>query len=158
DRTAAHLASVERAQAALRELVMGVPTQLSAAVRAVAAGRMTRDEFLAQFGHRGSHEMELAHPRWAEDPDALEQLFHAAGREAAAQAPNPQQALERLAGEAGLTAAQRDALANEVNVLRTYLALRESAKDALMQGYAVIRRILVEQDRRYNLDGGIFYL
>src|SRR5262249_764195 len=37
-------------------------------------------------------------------------------------------------------------------------ALRETAKHYLMKGYALIRRILVELDRRYELGGGIFYL
>jgi pyruvate,water dikinase len=157
DRTAGHLQGVERAQAALRELVMGVKTRLSSAVREAAASRMSRDEFLAQFGHRGNHEMELAQPRWSEDPAALDRLFHAAGREEV-KSPDPQAALERLAAQAGLSEAQRDAVARELDVLRTYLALREAAKDHLMQGYALIRRILVELDRRYQLNGGIFYL
>ena len=39
-----------------------------------------------------------------------------------------------------------------------YLGLRETAKHYLMRGYALIRRVLVELDRRYRLDGGIFYL
>ena len=39
-----------------------------------------------------------------------------------------------------------------------YLALRETGKHYLMKGYALIRRILVELDRRHHLDGGIFFL
>jgi pyruvate,water dikinase len=158
DRTAAHLQGVERAQAALRELVMGVKTPLALAVRDAVAGRVSREEFLAQFGHRGHHEMELAQPRWSEDPAALDRLFHAAGREEEAKGPDPQAALERLAAQAGLNEGQRQAIAHELSVLRTYLALREAAKDHLMQGYALIRRILVELDRHYQLDGGIFFL
>ena len=42
--------------------------------------------------------------------------------------------------------------------LRTYLGLREAAKHYLLLGYAVIRRALVELDRRWRLDGGVFYL
>jgi pyruvate,water dikinase len=158
DRTAAHLQGVERAQAVLRELVMGVKTPLSSAVREAAAGRMSRDHFLAHFGHRGNHEMELAQPRWSEDPAALDRLLHAAGCEEEVKGADPQAALERLAAQAGLSEAQRDAVARELGVLRTYLALRETAKDHLMKGYALIRRILVELDRRYQLHGGIFYL
>jgi pyruvate,water dikinase len=42
--------------------------------------------------------------------------------------------------------------------LRTFLGLREAGKHHLLQGYAVIRRALVELDRRFDLHGGIFYL
>src|SRR5262249_51960099 len=135
DRTAAHLQGVERAQAALRALVMGVKTRLSVAVREAAAGRLSRADFLAQFGHRGNHEMELSQPRWSEDPTALDRLFHAAGQEDEVKAPDSQAAQERLAAQAGLSEAQRNVVARELAVLRTYLALREAAKDYLMQGY-----------------------
>src|SRR5207253_7326960 len=46
----------------------------------------------------------------------------------------------------------------ELQSLHTYLGLRETAKHYLMKGYALIRRILVELDQRYRLDGGIFFL
>src|SRR5262249_20686296 len=88
DRTAAHLQGVERSQAALRERVMGVKTPLALAVREAAAGRRSREAFLAQFGHRGPHEMELAQPRWSEDPAALDRLYQAAGREEEATGPD----------------------------------------------------------------------
>ncbi len=158
DRTAAHLVGVERAQAALRELMMGVQTYLAAGVRAAAAGRMNCDEFLAQFGHRGSHEMELAQPRWAEDPAALDRLFQSRRPEEQVKDADAATALKRIAAEAGLNDAGRDALAAELTTLRTYLGLREAAKDYLMQGYALVRRYLVELDRRYGLDGGVFFL
>ena len=53
---------------------------------------------------------------------------------------------------------QAAALEKEVRTLHDYLGLREAAKHYLMQGYALIRRILVELDRRFNLDGSIFFL
>src|SRR4029077_10292694 len=60
--------------------------------------------------------------------------------------------------ETRLPPLQSVALEKEVQTLHTYLAMRETAKHYLMQGYALIRRILVELDRRFNLDGGIFFL
>jgi pyruvate,water dikinase len=158
DRMEAHRQGVERAQAALRELVMGVKTYLALAVREAAAGRMGREDFLARFGHRGEQEMELAQPRWAEDPASLERLFQAEVREEEARDADPQTTLNRIAAEAGLSVAQVNAISAEATTLRTYLALREAAKDYLMQGYALLRRVLVELDNRYQLNGGIFYL
>ena len=62
----------DRAKAALGELIMGVhpdpEADLPAAVRSLSEGKLERTEFLKRFGHRGSQEMELAHPRWAEEP------------------------------------------------------------------------------------------
>jgi pyruvate,water dikinase len=45
-----------------------------------------------------------------------------------------------------------------VERLQTYLGLRETAKHYLMQGYALIREALLELDRRFKLQGGVFYL
>src|SRR3989442_12002081 len=65
---------------------------------------------------------------------------------------------ERLVVEAKLSAMQRTALEPEYRALHTYLGLRETAKHYLMAGYALIRRALVELDKRHRLQGGIFYL
>jgi pyruvate,water dikinase len=76
---AAAKAAAERAQAKLRELVMGVhpdaDADLPGAIRALAAGDLDHDTFLQRFGHRGHHEMELAHARWSEDPQELDRLM-----------------------------------------------------------------------------------
>jgi pyruvate,water dikinase len=150
----------ERTRAALGELVMGVrpdpEADLPGAVRDLAAGALDRAAFLQRFGHRGSQEMELAQPRWAEEPALLDRLL---GQGQAAPAVSaPADAWERIAAEAKLTDAQKSALAAERNHLLTYLALRETAKHYLMMGYALIRRCLVELDRRKRLEGGIFFL
>src|SRR5207237_7807830 len=67
-------------------------------------------------------------------------------------------AWERIAAEARIQPWQRTALEGELHALHTYLALRETAKHHLMRGYALIRRYLVELDRRYRLGGGVFFL
>ncbi len=149
----------ERARAALGELSMGVKpnpeADLTGALRDLAAGRLGREEFLKRFGHRGSQEMELAQPRWAEDPSALDHL--PAPAEAVA-GEEPAQRWEKVAAEAGLSALERAALGPQVKALHTYLSLRETAKHHFMRGYALIRRALVELDRRHHLNGGIFFL
>jgi pyruvate,water dikinase len=149
----------ERARAALGELSMGVrpdpEADLSGALRDLAAGRLGREEFLKRFGHRGSQDMELAQPRWAEDPSALDHL--PAPAEALA-VEEPAQRWEKVAAEASLSALERAALDPQVKALRTYLGLRETGKHHFMRGYALIRRALVELDRRYRLNGGVFFL
>jgi pyruvate,water dikinase len=149
----------ERARAALGELSMGVKpdpeADLTGALRDLAAGRLGREEFLKRFGHRGSQDMELAQPRWAEDPSALDHL--PAPAEALA-GDEPAQRWEKVAAEAGLSALERAALDPQVRALHTYLGLRETAKHHFMRGYALIRRALVELDCRHRLNGGVFFL
>ncbi len=65
---------------------------------------------------------------------------------------------DRVAAEAKLAGPFRDQLVAGVARLRTYLGLREAGKHYLLLGYAVIRRALVELDRRYGLNGGIWFL
>jgi pyruvate,water dikinase len=154
----------ERAEAALGELAMGArpdpEADLPAAIRDLASGRLDRAAFLERFGHRGSQEMELAQPRWAETPDADVMRALARGSRLNEQysASDPQQVWRHVVEEAKLPASKRATLEPEVQLLHTYLGLRETAKHYFMKGYALIRQVLVELDRRCRLHGGIFYL
>ena len=49
-------------------------------------------------------------------------------------------------------------MAAELGRLQKYMGLRETAKHHLLRGYALIRRALLELDRRFQLKGGIFFL
>src|SRR5262249_468627 len=149
----------DRTRAAVGELVLGVPpdpeADLPRAMRDLASGKLKREEFLSRFGHRGSQEMELAQPRWAEmpidEPEALATDISSVANASGSLG------LERIATEAKLQPAQRAALEKEVQSLHTFLALRETAKHYLMMGYAQIRRALLELDRHYALNGDISF-
>jgi pyruvate,water dikinase len=149
-----------RTVAALGELTMGIhpdpEADLPQGVRDLAQGQLDRAEFLRRFGHRGPQEMELAQPRWAEIPETLDRLMLPSTFEGVKPPRDISEVWERIATEAKLTAAQRKA--GDFQNLRTFLALRETGKHYLMKGYALIRRILVELDRRNHLRGGVFYL
>ncbi len=110
---------------------------LAAGVSALAAGTLSRAEFLDRFGHRCGNELELAQPRWSEDPVAVDALAKPSPSPVDATAPAPGKAAEQL---------------------RTYLGLREAAKHDLLRGVAVVRRALVELDTRFRLNGGVFFL
>jgi pyruvate,water dikinase len=152
----------ERSQVVLSELIMGVRPDAEAdwagAYGELVAGRLERMAFLKRFGHRGRQEMELAEPRWAEDSTALDRF--ASQHEAGNPAPPADMAAlcARIAGDAKLTTPQQAALEEQVRLLRDYLGLRETAKHYLMKGYALLRRVLLELDRRHHLGGGVFYL
>jgi pyruvate,water dikinase len=158
----------DRAKAALGELIMGVhpdaEADLPAAVRALSEGKLDRTEFLKRFGHRGSQEMELAHARWAEEPWTVGTLAPAkaqgesSSHGGAAADDFPQAAWDRIATEAKLGGAIKAMLEKDLRSAHTFLSLRETGKHYMMYGYALIRRCLVELDRRFKLESGIFFL
>jgi len=153
----------ERTRAALNELTMGIKpdpeADLPGAIQALSRGELDSATFLRRFGHRGPHEMELSQPRWSEDHQSVERMtrqVHA--RQPSPDEPTPNEWWGKVCREAKFTAFELVALKPEVQALQTHLSLRETAKHYLMHGYALIRRVLVELDRRHKLNGGIFYL
>jgi rifampicin phosphotransferase len=149
----------ERTRTALTELSQGAKpdadADLPGAIRELASGTLSRDEYLRRFGHRGPNEMELSAPRWAENPSSLPTVSVAASRPTLAAAS---EVLTRIAAEAKWNSYLAKSMARHVDQLQTYLGLRETGKHHLMRGYAIIRRTLLELDCRFGLDGGIFFL
>lgn len=155
-----HMGPAEAA-ARVRSVLAGIrpdpEADLAAGLRQLSAGKITRDEFLHRFGHRGPLEMELSQPRWRECPDLLDKLPLPPSGDARP-AADPFKQWHSLADAAGIPRARARQLEELVNHAVTYSALRETAKHYFMMGYAQIRRCLTELDRRYSLSGGIFYL
>lgn len=148
----------DRAKEIIRALAGGAkpPTECALAdgVRAFASGALSRDQFLARFGHRCGGEMELSRPRWSEDPAAVDAL-----RATAPPAlPPAEDAWPRIVQEFKIAGPMRKQADHWVERLRTFMGLREAAKHYWLMGVAVIRRYLVELDTRFKLNGGIFFL
>jgi pyruvate,water dikinase len=148
-------------------MTMGVrpdpEADLAGALSELAGGRLDQSAFLARFGHRGPQEMELAQSRWFEEPTVsvarslrVQDTRHAEYADYSS-APNPA-IIGEVVKEANLGPAQVKVLSEHLQTLTTYLGLRETAKHYLMKGYGLIRRYLVELDRRHRLGGGIFFL
>jgi rifampicin phosphotransferase len=78
----------------------------------LARGEIDRDTFVRQYGHRGSHEMELSIPRPAEDPAWVDDQF-AALRDTAPDAPDAPDADALLADRATARAAAWERLARQ---------------------------------------------
>jgi pyruvate,water dikinase len=165
DRKLRRLLGKDGTRSAVNELTMNArpapSADVAAAIGELRAGRLTREMFLARFGHRGPREMELAEPRWSEIPNSLDRIDRASVPEATAQESrlldgtaagrNPEKA------DAGPIWQREDI---EKTALRAseYIGLRETAKHYFMKGYALIRECLVELDSRFRFGGGIFYL
>jgi len=114
----------------------------------IRAGRRPVEAFLDVFGHRAPVDYELADPRYAEAPTLVDHLVSSA-RDAHLHASRPVDE-QPLAGEAALRLV--------VERARRFQALKEEAKHHCLRELALVRRLLVELDRRLQLDGGIFYL
>ncbi|MSR54435.1 MAG: hypothetical protein EXS09_14280 [Gemmataceae bacterium] len=149
----------DRAREALTALSQGAKpdpdADMPGAVVELAAGILSRETFVRRFGHRGPNEMELSSPRWSENASSLDQLSSGM--------PSPSKTTEKhglsaLAAEAKWNSIVAKSMAGRVERMQTYLGLRETGKHYLMRGYAEIRRTLVELDRRFKLEGGIFFL
>ena len=134
---------------------------------AVAQGELRLEDFLETHGHRAVGEFELAQPRWREDASYVEQVITSfrANPDANPVTHRDTQRTKRTEAERKLTALPagkamrfRRQIDQELNFTRRYMPFRETAKFYLMLGYALIRDALVELDRRYQLDSGIFYL
>lgn len=150
-----------QAREAVGELSLGShpppDADLAKGIRNLAAGTLDRSVFLDQFGQRGTNEMELAQPRWTETPEELNRLISGQRPEGNGSVGQDSD-WEAVANKARLGGPFRDKFKVQVDRLRTYLGLREAGKHYLLLGYAVIRRALVELDRRIGLNGGIFFL
>lgn len=132
----------------------------------VAAGKRPVGDFLAAHGHRAAGELELATPRWREDPAEVERMVagfkdkpahepHAApasdGKDAA---PDP--VAKEIEEKCGVLWAPK--ALDELALTRRYLSFRETAKHYVMMGYELIRLALLELDKRWGLHHGIFHL
>ncbi len=117
-------------------------------LQGVSTGSTSQEDFLAFFGHRSPVDYELAEPRYREDDGLVKQLM----RDASAMTYSSDD------GRAAPELPQDRRLAIAVDRARKFQVLKEEAKHTALREFAEIRRMLLELDRRLDLDGGIFHL
>ncbi|KPJ68830.1 MAG: hypothetical protein AMS14_11975 [Planctomycetes bacterium DG_20] len=134
----------------------------------VAMGEATIAEFLERFGHRSVGEMELAEPRWREDPAYLAQMI-ARYRSHRGRSPaeiHRENVARREEAEKELPAALkhwggscfREPIEADLADAQALLPYRESGKHYLMMGYELLRTAIEELAARWGLGGGIYFL
>jgi pyruvate,water dikinase len=109
------------------------------------------ESFLAEFGHRGIYELEIANPRWNEDPTyLLEQvrLLLAAGK-----TERPQATAQGTRAAAEAEVARRTRLLRPLihwlaRRARQGAALREAGKSAMIALWEPLRLLAIEASRR----------
>src|SRR5581483_4480116 len=128
---------VDQARAVLGAMSMGVrpdaESDLPTALRDLINGRLDQMSFLEPFGHRGNQEMELAQPRWSEDPSALDRLLQRPLHAVNMDNEDAAHSWERIVARTKLSPLERTMLESQVRLLRTYLSLRETAKHHFMR-------------------------
>ncbi len=154
--------SPDAAQAFCLRLLQRLPTpaldELNQAIVSRGSGALSESEFLNRFGHRSSEEMELAQPRWAEDP---------------ARVPHPAEA--ELPTSRSLTPGEAEADLREFLIEQgashgwdhcrsllknafTLLPMREAGKDELMRGYALLREACEALASATGLGADLYFL
>jgi pyruvate,water dikinase len=113
--------------------------------------RVELERFLAEFGHRGIYELELANPRWNEDPSYL--LEQVRSLLAAGRTERPQAAARdtRAAAEAEVrrrTRLLRPLVRRLAEKAREGFALREAGKSAMVALWEPLRGLGLEASRR----------
>lgn len=130
-------------------------TNIAGALAELGNGRLPRDRFRADFGHRGPAEMELAEPRWGElaEPTSLVPT-----QAVPSDAIEPIALWRRLAAEVGVPEVTQRRLESDVVQLATFVRLREAARHWLMLGTMALRRLLLRLGECLHLGEGIFLL
>ncbi len=134
----------------------------------VARGERTLEEFLEEYGHRAVNELELAEPRWKEDPSyprqRVEQYRRAGG-------PSPaelheRKKRERLEAEAslgdllrshGAGSLEEDVRADLAGAQR-HVPWRERCKNAFVRAVALVREALEALAARWELGRDLYFL
>ncbi len=135
----------------------------------LAQQQMSREEFLAIYGHLAPNELEIAMPRMTDDPQSLERLLQKVANAAHHPVVESFQQVERRervetevrSRMAQLGASRPDigTLFSELAYARRYLPLRETIKYYLVAEYALIRRALMVLSQKFDLaPEEIFYL
>ncbi len=122
-----------------------VVTRAMTLLGASARGSGQVRQFLDLFGHRAPEDYELSQPRYSESPELVIRQAARARRMGTRMNPGvelPADAVLRLT----------------VDRARRFQVLKEEAKHHCLRQLAQLRRVLVELDGRFGLDGGIFQL
>ncbi|REJ71283.1 MAG: hypothetical protein DWQ29_23800 [Planctomycetota bacterium] len=147
-----------------REILAAVPNPLVDR-RQHLLQRLTCDEdarhaYLAEFGHRGPDEMELASPRWRELPAMLNAHHQIHPTTEGSSPPSAEDLRDRLCQM--LAGAGADYLEPRIRPRwETVLALtpyRELGKHEFLRGYALLRETLQEISARLGIGDDVYFL
>ena len=126
------------------------------------------EAFIARYGHRGTREIELAAPRWQEDPTPLFVMIRNLLREGFTDRLADQARARREKADAALEAAVRSRTVRAIarwlaGRIRYYATLRENTRHYTMLAFATVRRKVLQLEQQLVESGllrsdDVFYL
>jgi pyruvate,water dikinase len=117
-----------------------ITAELATAVEDVRSGRMSLEEFLERFGHRGVYESDIARPRYRDDPSVLN-VSTLASEPMAAKRPDIETSTARRSWRVTATVPLWW-------LARQPLAARETLRHEAMRAFAALRSSLVDLAQR----------
>jgi pyruvate,water dikinase len=134
----------------------------------VAQGDLGLEEYLRTFGHRAVNELELAEPRWKEDPAYLQQRMrqfqgevrispaelHERKKEDRRKA---EESLSRILMEHSARSLEEEVRADLVAAQR-HMPWRETCKHYFLMGVALVREAVEALAHRWDLGRDIYFL
>jgi len=143
-------------------------TESNLALAQLASGKLSLQDFLEEYGHRGNPDWDLAAPRWREEPARVEQLVKLVSR-SDADAAARFEAQKELRKEAERTFYDdmgrkwwlrplRKAIMRELKYYQLYSPLRETTQSACYLWIELTRQRLLEAGRRIGAGELLFYL
>ena len=135
----------------------GSPLRLNDSLNKYTKGVVSLAEILNEFGHLGPNELEIANPRYRDNPDLLIRLADAIGTEPVDEAATRAKA-DRIAEQCAKQLPDPETFLRDLQVARTYLGLRETVKFHFLMQYDLLRQLLVLIGKRLNLGPEIFEL
>ncbi len=133
-----------------------------------ARGELDLEGYLKEFGHRAVNELELAEPRWKEDPSYLRQRmrqYQGTGHASPAELHGKKRA-ERLKAEESLAQVLRANAASSLDedvradlaAAQRHMPWRETCKHHFLRGVAAVREAIETLAERWDLGRDIYFL
>jgi len=139
------------------------------ALSRIAKGELTMEAYLAEYGHRAVNELELAEPRWSEEPAYPKQRVAQFQKMSGGTSPvelHHRKQMERLEAEKTVPKllAENAASSLEAEVLedmvgaQRHMPWRETCKHSFILGVALVREAVEVLAERWDLGKDIYYL
>jgi pyruvate,water dikinase len=134
-----------------------------------AKGEITLDDYLAEYGHRAVNELELAEPRWSEDPSYPKQRIAQFGKASGGTSPvelherkkkerfEAELTIGRILLENGAASLEAEVREDLVGAQR-HMPWRETCKHSFVLGVALVREAVEVLAERWDLGKDIYYL
>ncbi len=135
----------------------------------VSKGELRLEDYLAEYGHRAVNELELAEPRWSEDPSyprqRIAQLKQSGGAVSPAELHEKKKrerldaelSLSKLLGANGAGSLEADLRADLASAQR-HMPWRETCKHHFIRGVALVREATEVLAERWDLGKDFYFL